>query len=416
MIFSILGKSKATSEGTASGNIGTETIRRWREVAAKLQTTMFPDSSSQDDSLPYDNSSTGPTAMGDYDLMSDEGPLFESISVKEAKPVQWPDPRAAVSLPTAPEEANYRGDFSGRTQQLSIDAQPTQTMSAIPGTANPRQTNHRQVAEQITVIDDIERIRIIAPSKELPEDSMELMEEERITANSSVRQQIAQQVRASAQTPHTRIMDSRGSNPTYTSISNSTAASKVAQFPPTKVSPMVSPQASSVLGNSGLGNTAPGNTGLTLEEDLRRRFGSNVKSALGPGTIIEGNFRFDSPVCIDGTLIGQVTSTSVLIVGENATVNATIKVGSLVVLGAVAGTVEAQDLVEIRAGGSLEGDIVTERIAIEDGGWFEGRVTPRIIMRGDTKGVIELENRTAAGDHHEVEMPNLVEDEDDLEF
>lgn len=120
---------------------------------------------------------------------------------------------------------------------------------------------------------------------------------------------------------------------------------------------------------------------MSLEEELRRRFGCNVKSALGPGTIIEGNFSFDSPVCIDGTLIGEVHSSSVLIVGENATVNAKISVGSLIVLGNVTGMVEAKDLVEIRAGGSLEGDIDTERVAIEEGGWFQGRCNPRITRK-----------------------------------
>ena len=120
---------------------------------------------------------------------------------------------------------------------------------------------------------------------------------------------------------------------------------------------------------------------ISLEEELRRRFGCNVKSALGPGTIIEGNFSFDSPVCIDGTLIGEVHSSSVLIVGENATVNAKISVGSLIVLGNVTGMVEAKDLVEIRAGGSLEGDIDTERVAIEEGGWFQGRCNPRITRK-----------------------------------
>lgn len=109
-----------------------------------------------------------------------------------------------------------------------------------------------------------------------------------------------------------------------------------------------------------------------MDEDLQRRFGGNLRSALGPGTVIEGKFSFDSPVRIDGTLIGEVNSTSALIVGETATVNATIRVGSIIVLGAVSGPVEASELVEIRDGGSLEGNIRTERIAIQDGGHFCG--------------------------------------------
>ena len=117
------------------------------------------------------------------------------------------------------------------------------------------------------------------------------------------------------------------------------------------------------------------------DDDIKRRFGTNVRSALGPGTIIEGTFSFDSPVCIEGTLIGEVRSNSVLIVGAQAMVNAKVKVGSLIVLGTVKGDVESEELVEIKAGGSLEGDVISERFAIEDGGWFQGRCTPTTLQR-----------------------------------
>lgn len=112
---------------------------------------------------------------------------------------------------------------------------------------------------------------------------------------------------------------------------------------------------------------------LAIEDDLKRRFGSNIKSALGPGTVIEGTFRFDSPVCIDGTLTGEIYSSSALIVGSEASVSGTIRVGSLIILGMVNGTIEAEELVEIRNGGMLEADIRTRRIAVEDGGWYNGR-------------------------------------------
>ena len=97
-----------------------------------------------------------------------------------------------------------------------------------------------------------------------------------------------------------------------------------------------------------------------------------VHSALGPGTVIEGKLRFDSPVRIDGSLIGEVTSTSVLIVGEQAVVKAIVNVGSLVVHGQVTGQVEAQEKVEIKDGGSLEANIKTKHLVIDHGGYFRG--------------------------------------------
>ncbi|MCC6221788.1 MAG: polymer-forming cytoskeletal protein [Deltaproteobacteria bacterium] len=109
------------------------------------------------------------------------------------------------------------------------------------------------------------------------------------------------------------------------------------------------------------------------EKNLERRFGSAIKAALGPGTTIEGKLSFESPVRIDGTLKGEITSTSTLIVGEGGVIEAGVKVGSLIVLGQVVGNVEAQELIEIQSTGSLEGDISTKRLTIEEGGYFSGR-------------------------------------------
>jgi|GEM_PF-278068 len=136
-----------------------------------------------------------------------------------------------------------------------------------------------------------------------------------------------------------------------------------------------SPRPSTMFSNESpyVSRALPSDPGLSPEEDLARRFGSRVKAALGPGATIQGKLTFESPVRIDGSLVGEVTSTSTLIVGEQGSVQAEVKVGSLVVFGQVSGNVVAQDLVEIKKGGRLEANIQAARLVIEDGGIFEGR-------------------------------------------
>lgn len=125
------------------------------------------------------------------------------------------------------------------------------------------------------------------------------------------------------------------------------------------------------------GKLLPSDPALSFEQNLRRRFGGHVRSALGPGTVIEGKFRFDEPVRIDGELSGEVRSTSALIVGEEATVEGRINVGALIVMGEVTGPIIAEDLVELKSGARVRGDITTKRIAIEDGAVFEGEIVTR---------------------------------------
>lgn len=101
------------------------------------------------------------------------------------------------------------------------------------------------------------------------------------------------------------------------------------------------------------------------------RFG-HVKSALGPGTSIQGKLSFDTPVRIDGHLSGQVQSSQALLVGKSGRIEATIVTKALIVEGAVKGQIEAKDRIEVLPGGSLEGEIKTPVIVIHEGSRFDG--------------------------------------------
>ena len=64
-------------------------------------------------------------------------------------------------------------------------------------------------------------------------------------------------------------------------------------------------------------------------------------------------------------------------VGRNGQVAANITAREIVVLGKVRGNVSATDRVDIRAEGSLTGDVAAARISIEDGAFFKGGIDIR---------------------------------------
>ena len=102
-----------------------------------------------------------------------------------------------------------------------------------------------------------------------------------------------------------------------------------------------------------------------------RELPHQVRSALGPGTEIDGKLRFDATVSIDGKLRGEVFSSEALIVGKSGNVDAQITVKRLVVYGFVKGTVKAERI-DLIAGGTLEGDIECPSLSIEAGALFIG--------------------------------------------
>lgn len=107
------------------------------------------------------------------------------------------------------------------------------------------------------------------------------------------------------------------------------------------------------------------------EEELQERFGK-IRSALGPGTVIQGKLSFDTPVRIDGKLSGEIFSSKALIVGSAGTVEAQIEASILVVQGTVRGNVAASERIEIANGGRLEGDVKTPVLVVEEGALFSG--------------------------------------------
>lgn len=109
----------------------------------------------------------------------------------------------------------------------------------------------------------------------------------------------------------------------------------------------------------------------SAEEVIARRFGK-PRSALGPGTVIQGKLSFDTIVIIEGKLGGEVYSTETLIVGKQGTVSAQVRVKSLVVAGVVKGDIVAADSIELLRGGRIEGDFTAKRVIMEEGAIFNG--------------------------------------------
>jgi cytoskeletal protein CcmA (bactofilin family) len=86
---------------------------------------------------------------------------------------------------------------------------------------------------------------------------------------------------------------------------------------------------------------------------------------------IEGSLDFPGPVVIEGTVIGDVSCTS-LIVAERGVVEGTIKADAVTVLGEVSGEIFANHLT-LKSASSVAADIFHKHLLLEDGCYFEGK-------------------------------------------
>jgi cytoskeletal protein CcmA (bactofilin family) len=96
---------------------------------------------------------------------------------------------------------------------------------------------------------------------------------------------------------------------------------------------------------------------------------------IGKSVVIKGELSGSEDLTIEGQVDGKIElKESILTIGPNGKIKAQVFAKALIVLGEVTGNVTASDKVEIRDGGSVDGDIISPRVAIAEGAHFRGSV------------------------------------------
>jgi cytoskeletal protein CcmA (bactofilin family) len=99
---------------------------------------------------------------------------------------------------------------------------------------------------------------------------------------------------------------------------------------------------------------------------------------IGKSVMIKGELSGSEDLYLDGEVEGSIElHDHNLTVGPNGRVKANINAKEVVIQGKVDGSVSGSDRVELRKSGVLVGDIITQRIVIEDGAYFKGGIDIR---------------------------------------
>ena len=96
---------------------------------------------------------------------------------------------------------------------------------------------------------------------------------------------------------------------------------------------------------------------------------------IGKSVVIKGELNGSEDLTIEGHVEGKIElKDHVLTIGPNGRIKAQVLAKSVIVLGEVNGNVTATEKVDIRDGGSVDGDIISPRVAIAEGAHFRGTV------------------------------------------
>ncbi len=115
-----------------------------------------------------------------------------------------------------------------------------------------------------------------------------------------------------------------------------------------------------------------------MSTDAMRPLGSNTaggSARLGASLHVKGEITGNEDLLIDGSVEGLVQlDERKLTVGATAKLTADIIARELVGYGKVKGNLRAKDRIGIKKDGSVNGDLTTARISIEDGAYFKGSI------------------------------------------
>jgi cytoskeletal protein CcmA (bactofilin family) len=115
---------------------------------------------------------------------------------------------------------------------------------------------------------------------------------------------------------------------------------------------------------------------------------------IGKSVVIKGELNGSEDLTIEGHVEGTIQLRDhVLTIGPNGRIKAQVFAKAVIVLGEVTGNVTASEKVDIRDNGSVDGDIVSPRVAIAEGAHFRGSVDMQ--RKGDGKAQPAAAAKTA---------------------
>jgi cytoskeletal protein CcmA (bactofilin family) len=117
----------------------------------------------------------------------------------------------------------------------------------------------------------------------------------------------------------------------------------------------------------------------------------DINGFMDQGTELRGELRFRQTFRVDGHIKGRIVSDNTLVVGETGNVEAEIDCGVVSIRGTVKGHVVARERIELLEGAQVRATLVSPRLVIEEGAFFQGDCDMR---PGDEPEVTEVGDRS----------------------
>ena len=142
-----------------------------------------------------------------------------------------------------------------------------------------------------------------------------------------------------------------------------------------------------------------------FKKNKRKKKSALIDTLIGQHTHIKGEISFSGGLRVDGSVTGNINTTSdidsVLILGEQGSIKGEIKVPNLIINGSITGDVYASEHVELAPKAKIQGDVYYNMLEIEGGSEVNGQL---IHVTKSNKQTLNLEHEIMEGEEVEYEI------------
>src|SRR5215470_19567180 len=101
--------------------------------------------------------------------------------------------------------------------------------------------------------------------------------------------------------------------------------------------------------------------------------GSSGATLISAGTTLKGDISSNSDLRIDGTIIGNVSSSAKIVIGASGNVEGDISGNQADIVGKVSGNIKTKDLLQLRGDCVVNGNVNAGKLQIEPTAVFNGQ-------------------------------------------
>jgi len=118
---------------------------------------------------------------------------------------------------------------------------------------------------------------------------------------------------------------------------------------------------------------------------------------IGKSVIVKGDLTGSEDLYVDGQVEGSINlQGNSLTVGPNGQIRANVSAKTVIVQGKLEGNIHATERVDFRKSAIAVGDVITQRVAIEEGAYFKGKVDIGKAEAQATRSDFKTERSTVA--------------------